>query len=73
MRTFVLSTLFAAGAAMSLVGGASAATIGGSLDKAAQNFSPVEKVVLVCRRIEVCHPTPMGRRCRIERVCRERW
>ena len=73
MKAIVLGTLFAAGTALAVIGGASAATIGGGLDNAAKNFSPVENVVLVCRRIEVCRHTPAGRVCRFERVCKERW
>ena len=74
MRKIILSTLFAAGAALAVIGSASAATIGGGLGDAAKNFSPVENVVLVCRRIEVCRRGEFGRKfCRTEKVCRERW
>ena len=76
MRSIVLSALFAAGISLAAIGAASAANMGSGLDTAAKTFSPaVEKVVLVCRRIEMCnHHREFSRRvCRFERVCRERW
>lgn len=75
MRTIVLSALFAAAVGFAGSGAASAANMGAGVDNAARNLSPmVEKVAIVCRRIEVCHRGEFGRRvCHTERVCKHRW
>jgi len=73
MRMIVLSSLFVLGIGLAAPSGAAAA-IGSGLNYAAGANSPFKRIVLVCRKIEVCHHREFGRRvCRIERVCKERW
>lgn len=74
MRTIVLSALLAAGVGLFAIGNASAMTAGPALGNAATNFSAVETVALVCRKITTCHRGHMHRKvCRTERVCKHRW
>ena len=73
MRKLSLTALFVLGVGLIGVGGASAAPIGAGLDNAAKNFSPIENVVLVCRRIEVCRQGPMRRICRMRGTVASWW
>ena len=74
MKTILLASLFALGLSLAGMSGASAAALGGGINQAANATSMVEDTALICRRIQVCHRGPLGRRiCRLERVCRPVW
>jgi hypothetical protein len=77
MRMIVLSALFALGVGLASAPAASAATLGGGINNAANASSPIEQVQYGyhrrhCRDVRVCRHGPYGRRCHIERICR-RW
>jgi hypothetical protein len=69
MKKIVLGALFALGLGLAGVGGASAAAIGGGINNAATNYSPVVQVQWYHRHCRtVCRRGPYGRR-HCERVC----
>jgi hypothetical protein len=77
MRMIVLSALFALGVGLAGAPAASAATLGGGINNAANASSAIELAQYGyhrrrhCRNVRVCHRGPYGhRRCHIERICR---
>ncbi len=70
MRMILLSALFGLGVGLAGAPAASAAPLGGGLNGAATNFTPIEQVAVRCRRTKSCWRNRHGRTvCQVRRVC----
>lgn len=75
MRMIALSAVLALGLGFVATTGASAAPAApaSGLSQGLNASSLLQDVAVRCRNVRVCRPTPYGRRCRWERVCRRVW
>jgi len=73
MRKTILPALFGLGLGLAGASIAAAAPGAAGINDAAKASTLVERTVLICKRITVCHHTAVGQLCHKERVCRHRW